>query len=216
LNLAMKQRLVGTIVLGCLALIFIPLLLDGDGVQPVSLNQNLPAPPAVTSEPVPEPERPIVLSDTIDASTPAETLTGESNSLPVFSPESPPVAEPILAEEGGAEQGVAVEDVNIETGNIGEQTPQLPAFDAAGLPEAWSVRVGIFGEAGNAQTLLGNLLNQGYKAYTAPVKAGERSFTGVFVGPVITRAEANSLKSELDARLNENTLVSRYTTGSQE
>lgn len=206
MNQAMKQRLVGTIVLGCLALVIIPLLLDGDGVEPVRLNQNLPQPPAVTPDPVAEPERPRIISDFPEESAGTAPPIVENNTLPLFIPDSAP-------DSTGAATGDPAE---LQAGNISEPEFSLPAFDAAGLPEAWTVRVGIFGEAANAQSLLSRLLEQDFKAYTAEVKAGERSFTGVFVGPVLTREEANSLKTDLDARLNENTLVSRYSTGAGE
>ena len=42
----MKQRLVGAIVLGCLAIIFLPILLDGEGVSPPEMNIAIPTAPA--------------------------------------------------------------------------------------------------------------------------------------------------------------------------
>jgi DedD protein len=160
----------------------------------------------VTPDPVAEPERPLIISDFPEQTAESAAIAAESNDLPLFLPETTP--------EQDGEPSASPED--LQAGNLSDSGFSLPAFDAAGLPEAWTVRVGIFGEAANAQTLLSRLLDLGFKAYTAQVKAGERNFTGVFVGPVITRAEANSLKTDLDARLNENTLVSRYSTGAEE
>ena len=196
----MKQRLTGTIVLGCLALIFIPLLLDGEGVAPVRMNQQVPQSPAVSPEPIPEPERPRIISDFTEETANPSPIADETSLLPVFTP----------PQAVDTDQAAEEEPQNLQAGNISEPDDTLPAFDAAGLPESWTVRVGIFSEAANAQTLLTSLLGQGYKAYTAQVRGGERTFTGVFVGPVLTRAEANTLKSDLDANLGENTIVSRY------
>ena len=175
-------------VLGCLALIIIPLLLDGDGVEPVRIYTEVPAPPDVSSEPVPEPERPLIIADEPVQPT---IQPEEARSLPAFNP-------------------ALTEPEDLEAATLAEPDITIPAFDSQGLPESWSVRIGIFGDAANARGLLSSLLDQGYKAYTEPVPAGDRIFTGVFVGPVLTRAEANSLKSELDENLGEETLVTRF------
>ena len=59
----MKHRLVGAIVLGCLAIIFIPIILDGEGVQISQMQSNIPPAPALPKRPVIEPPRPQILSD---------------------------------------------------------------------------------------------------------------------------------------------------------
>ena len=70
LNTAMKQRLVGTVVIGCLAIIFIPALLDGEGVSPPEMTSSMPAPPAMPEVPVIQQERPEITADTLSASEP--------------------------------------------------------------------------------------------------------------------------------------------------
>src|SRR5690349_15559095 len=68
----MKQRLVGTLVLGSLALILIPLLLDGEGVERPPLSGSIPPAPVFDTTPLPEPTRPEILADTL---APAATTT---------------------------------------------------------------------------------------------------------------------------------------------
>ena len=65
MNTVMKQRLVGTVVIGCLAIIFIPILLDGEGVSPPEMMATIPDAPPLPVEPVIEQERPQVTSDTL-------------------------------------------------------------------------------------------------------------------------------------------------------
>ncbi len=65
----MKQRLVGTIVIGCLAIIFIPILLDGEGVSPPAMTTEIPDPPPLPVEPIIEQQRPQITSDNLSEST---------------------------------------------------------------------------------------------------------------------------------------------------
>ena len=91
MNEAMKQRLVGVIVLGCLAIIFIPILLDGEGVPTPQIITDIPPAPALPTVPDIKPQRPEVTADseairlpeTPDQSNEAQTApqTGERPSL---------------------------------------------------------------------------------------------------------------------------------------
>ncbi len=69
MNTVMKQRLVGTIVIGCLAIIFIPILLDGEGVSPPAMTTEIPDPPPLPVEPIIEQQRPQITSDNLSEST---------------------------------------------------------------------------------------------------------------------------------------------------
>lgn len=160
----MKQRLVGAIVLGCLAIIFIPILLDGEGVSPPEMNTTIPVAP-----PFPEPleveaQRPEIISDTEEILVaPVEVAT----------------AEPAEVADAETEQS------------------ERPALDAEGLPQAWSIRLGIFAERANADALINRLLNQQYRAYSEAVITAQGELTAVFVGPVMTMTAAEELQAEL-------------------
>jgi DedD protein len=171
LNEVIKQRLVGTILLGCLAIIFLPILLDGEGISQPEMNVRIPEAP-----PFPEPLqilplRPAIISDTLPDMNEAESLMVSAGS-----------------EDSSVEQQAA---------SIVDATPALPMLDARGLPQAWSVRLGLFADAENAQNLLNRLLSQEYRAYIEQVARDQGVLSAVFVGPVLTRDEADVLQRDL-------------------
>ncbi len=134
---AIKQRLVGAIVLGCLAIIFLPILLDGEGVSLPEINIVIPAAPAFPEPLEVEPERPVILSD-------SDALTLDNEAVV-----------PIV-------DAVAVDISDIEQ----ESTESFPELNSEGLPQAWSIRLGLFGDSDNAEALVAELLSQNYRAYS--------------------------------------------------
>jgi DedD protein len=59
------------------------------------------------------------------------------------------------------------------------------------------VRLGSFGEKANAEGLVARLREQGYKGFNRPINSSRGPLTGVYVGPVLTEAEADSLQRQL-------------------
>jgi len=218
LNQAMKQRLVGTIVLLCLALIFIPLLLDGEGIAPPTMNLNIPPRPQLEMEPIAEPVRPAIIADNL------------SNTGTVPQLEVPPFVEPsdeeeeqveapqLLAEEPEPAPAPATPAQTAQTPATTTPAPaatpapeRVPARDSAGLPEGWVVRLGTFADRNNADRLLKQLLDARYKAYIESVSSAQGVLAGVYVGPVLTRAEADSLQRELRSKFQLEGLIRRFT-----
>jgi DedD protein len=177
----MKQRLVGTLVLGSLALILIPLLLDGEGVERAPLSGSIPPAPVFDTAPLPEPERPAILADTfapVDSTVESEVAVA-----------SDPAAAPAETVEAPAPTAAA------PTAAPAAQSASAPALDVAGLPEGWVVRVGVFGEKANAERLTARLSADDYKAFIRPVGVS----SGVFIGPVATQNEATGIQRQLNA-----------------
>lgn len=177
----MKQRLVGAIVLGCLAIIFLPILLDGEGVSSLEMNIVIPAAPPFPEPLKLEPQRPVVLSD-----SDAINIEAEQDK------------EAVLVVDAIA---VDISDVNQEL------VDELPALNSVGLPQAWSIRLGLFGDSANAETLITELLSQDYRAYSDLLTTSQGELTAVLVGPVLTRTEAEALRSELSASFNLDALI---------
>ncbi len=213
MNPAMKQRLVGTLVLGSLALILIPLLLDGEGIERPPLSATIPPAPIIDTTLLPEPARPLILADALAPE--AEIPTG----TPVDGADAAVDAAINVPEDATVDTTVdATTDTATETpaelartepepapapapepAPVAEAPPQsanAPALAADGLPEAWALRLGVFSERANADGLLKRLQDAGHKAFIRPVG----TLNGVFVGPLLTRNEAVALQSELKAR----------------
>jgi len=242
LNLAMKQRLVGLMVLGSLALIFIPLLLDGEGVETPPLNLRIPPAPVVDQTPLPEPQRPEIVADRVESLPvvqPPFTESEEPFQLSDSNAESAVAAAadsaPAVANDGtdaaaGAAAGTAAESAAaatvqpLQTPPVAATRPPAaapapvatprsesePALDAQGLPEAWTVRLGVFAERANAEALVSRLLAAGHKAYLQPVRTAQGNTSGVFVGPVLTRQEASSLQRQLMSASYGEGMILRY------
>jgi DedD protein len=175
----MKQRLVGAIVLGCLSIIFIPILLDGEGVRSPETRSNIPTPSAIPVVPAFEPVRPIVLADTEEINIPVPEL-----------------------EIDNSEARVSFEE------NLPDEIPQL---STTGIPKSWSVRLASFGDAGNAEALLNRLLQNGYKAYSRLLDSSQGVLTAVYIGPVLTTAEADTLQEELEKEFELSGIVVEFT-----
>ncbi|HWK54617.1 MAG TPA: SPOR domain-containing protein [Hyphomicrobiales bacterium] len=212
----MKQRLIGTLVLVCLALIFIPMLLDGEGIRPPAMNLDFPPPPRIDTPDFTEPVRPALVEDTIVADAPSQP---QLDLPPFVAEETPDAIAADQAQTDGATAPAANEPPAVAPAPA-EPTPapavaapsaeQVPAIDAAGLPEGWVVRLGLFGERRNADKLLNDLLAADYKAYLEPVATAQGRMNGVFVGPLATRAEAGALQQELKSRFKLDGMVSRF------
>jgi DedD protein len=187
LNQAMKQRLVGAIVLGCLAIIFIPILLDGEGVSPTQITLDIPSTPVTPAIPQIEPVRPIVLSDTdeLDLDLPLETTETVQ-----------PLEEPRL------ERPAEIVEVSRE---------ERPSLGVQGLPESWSVRLASFGDKDNAEGLLSRLLDDSYSGYSRQIDSSQGQLTAIFVGPVLSQTEASRLQSELEEKFNLSGIVVQFT-----
>lgn len=247
----MKQRLVGVMVLGSLALIFIPLLLDGEGVQTPPLDLRIPPAPVVDQTPLPQPQRPEILADSAEplpvvqppfteseepfqlsdapgqaapdaaainpdtadaapapqadtAASTADTAKPTDEAAPAT---APPAAEP--AREVATAPAAAPPAAAPAPATAPARSETAPALDTQGLPEAWTVRLGVFAESANAEALVARLLAAGHKAYLQPVRTAQGSTSGVFVGPVLTRQEATTLQRQLTPGYGEG-MVLRY------
>ncbi len=207
MNQAMKQRLIGTIVLGCLALIFIPILLDGEGIQePTPLSVTVPPVPEVTITPLPDPVRPVILSDTDALDINNTTAPDPNTSLTPQITELNPAAN---SEVNQPETDTAPENAVSPTPATPPEPTTEPRLTTQGLPEGWSVRLGTFGDRANAESLVARLILENYKAYSRPVQSGSQTMLAVYVGPVLTQAEAKSLQEQLtsEQRLKDTVVV---------
>ncbi len=214
MNQAMKQRLVGTLALGCLAIILAPLLLDGNGIQPPPLSATIPPAPKFDNTPIPEPQRPVIISDKLPASgqeqTPpvaneSATVKPAATPLPAYDSKENTPAAATGKNSNAAPQpdalDAAVASVMARSKQAGSaaSTEAVPHLDSSGLPLSYVVRLGVYSDRKNADGLVKKLVAGGQKAYSRASTVPGSKMTVVYVGPVLTRLEANTLATRIAA-----------------
>ena len=173
MKLRLKQRLVGAVVLVTLAVIFLPMLLDGPSHPPSRVTLE-PIPAAPGDDFVP---RKITL--TLPDAGPLEAQPAEPDAparVVLPSPEPVATAAPTPAPEPA-------------------KRPEPVA-----LPDGWVVQVGSFSKPDNAHALRDKLAGMGFPAFADSVDGGSgQQVVRVRVGPVPDRAAADALLARLKA-----------------
>ncbi len=173
MNPRLKQRLVGAVVLVALAVIFVPMLLDGDDSTMPAFGSNIPAKPGYHFEPLDIPPRePAPLA-------PKPAVIEREDAPPVM---TGPVAEVKSDPPVEAEEKVTVEP------------------DNTGTMQAWAVQVGSFSSTKNALRLRDRLRVEGFDAFVEELKSGGDSVYRVRIGPEASRERAEALKQRLVAK----------------
>lgn len=204
-NIQLKQRLVGAVVLVSLAVIIIPMLLPGEGSytrqQPAS---TIPAEPDYRFAPLPEapPAPPVAQAPPVpvEALPAPEEEKPAPQALPAKSAEKPaakPAAEP-----------VAKPDLPIDAA-----TPKHSAVSKAGDGQAtaWVVQVGSFSSARNARALRDKLRKMGHSTFVEAVKdSSGKTVYRVRVGPEVRRDLAEKLQQRLAREASLKGIVLRY------
>lgn len=171
---ALRQRLIGAAVLILLAVIFVPMLLDGPP-EPVDTREvSLEIPPQ-----------------------PAETrrLPVEPGTLPAAAVEPPPAGVQSSAADPAATSTVIATPVTEPAPAEPVPVTAAPVAEPAAAPSGrYVVRFGSFGDRANADRLVQRLKGQGVSALIEPVQAGERTLQRVVSQPLADRAEAEKLR----------------------
>ncbi len=198
---ATKQRIVGSIVLIALALIFLPIVFDGQGSYDTQIASRIPDVPIIEPFPIAEPTRPVIKAKQPDFGAQstatdepiAELLSGQAETSDVTVSDSP--------------QEAAVAVVTSQPAYV----RTAPELGPDGLPTGWSVRLATFSDNDNATTLLDRLLEAGYKGYSRALKREQGELTAVYVGPWLDRARVDQTLQELQSQFNLAGIVERYT-----
>lgn len=182
MDIRLKQRLVGAIVLVALAVIFIPMVLQSpEEVLPPAT--DMPTRPAEEfhdrfAKAVPEAPPPLA--------EPARQV--------MTPPEEPAATAPVAAPPVPAQ--AVLPPAAAEMSNAEAVVPE-PAPAAQAGPGAWVVQLGVFGQEVNAQSLAKTLRTRGYTAFVERFAGKAGPSFRVRIGPVKDRAAADALRARL-------------------
>lgn len=208
MDLKLKQRLTGAIVLVALAVIFVPIILEGpdDDWTPRShsipeqpqmdyrsdMELDLPAPMAAGQE---RPGSAVTEALRLQEQQPAPA----ANQPPPGETQTPPAA-------GKSPEPVAAAAKPARVAPAPPRAATVPEFDLKG----WFVQVGSFGQEINASGLSERLKSAGYQSRLQKVAIGKGYAYRVLVGPASTRSAAEKTAARIKSGLQLAGMVIEY------
>lgn len=204
MNIQLKQRLVGAVVLVALAVIFIPMLLPGEGDLGGGIHgSNIPPEPDFRFPPVPKaPKAPPV------AVAPAVPVGDDSAVKPA--PEKKVATKPAAEPEPKAKAKAKPKPKPTVKPASAPVAKAVPRKNTSGQVGAWVVQVGSFSARNNAKALRDKLRKQGYASFVESIRGDAGRVYRVRVGPELTRSAADKLQARLKKEAGLKGLVQAY------
>jgi len=207
MDFVLKQRLVGAVVLVALAVIFIPMLLEGPDRNLVPEMAPLPEPQDQgISQPLErfpqpgeipdEPGQSVLQTDTAAVTDSSSADADEEGNIPLALPEPEPEVAP--AQPKAAPQPVAEAS---RPPAPAQQSDTGAAAQPAGPLGNWIVQVGSFSSEQNALRLRDRIRKQGFATQVEKVVVSGKTHFRVRVGPYLERDEAEQDREKLTAKL---------------
>jgi DedD protein len=195
----LKQRLIGAAVIIALAVIFVPMILDGSGRQEsAAINMEVPPEPTFTFESeLPDSKKLDELPPIANSTEPSEAPTQE-------------VAEPMAAEKPQKTEiksdNKSADKTEVATATqMAKPTPDVAVVEATEnhiktnpALSAWAVQVAAFSEKGKALALQEKLLASKLSAFTEQSGSGNKLVYRVKVGPELKRENADKLRDKIE------------------
>lgn len=197
----LKQRMVGTLVLIALGIVFWPLIfVTPETRDPITL-QPMADKPAVDQSPISPPKSYL---DEVKARLPEEPTNPSSLQE---------------AADLNTETEVAVADLQSlpEAGSAGAELPRdggpdsQSLIDDQGVAVFWVLQVATVGSEARAREIVEGLRTRGYKAFFKRYVQVDDELYRVQVGPNAEQAALLDMKADIDAVLKVNSQVLRYT-----
>ena len=193
---SLKQRLIGAAVLVALAVIFLPMLLDGPAPEPgtEAVTLDIPAPPGRDFEtrtlPL-EPPAPVA-SDSAGAVAAEQVVTVDANAPARVDalPENDSVTMPVPAAEAPAEAAGRSATPTEAVAGVAS-APQPPPARSDGR---FVVNLGSFANIGNARSLLQRLKTAGIAAYSESIQIDGKPALRLRAGPFAGRGDAEAAR----------------------
>ena len=189
MEIGLKERLIGAVVLVILAVIIIPWVLKGSSVPSTTVTRQI-ALPAATST-LPQTYR-MDLNHPAAAAQSVASLSSVSVPPPVTTRAAVTGAAPAANPPANPAVARAAAPVRKSV----QRPASLPATPAI-APGQWVVQAGSYGNESNARSVQRKLAAHGYHAYISRFHTPGRTYYRVRVGPYADRAAAERILPEI-------------------
>jgi DedD protein len=182
---ALKERIIGAIILVIFVVLIVPVFLDGPPEDGEIVSERVLLPGQEGQD-----TRTVVLdrerTEPMPVASSAEEAVGSSEAAVAKPVEKKPVPEPI------------VETPPVRTEQQSATKPQSePPKPAASTTGMWAVQLGSFSNKENADKLAADLRKQGYAAFLSQLKTSSGQLQRVRIGPQKDRESAEAMAARL-------------------
>lgn len=182
---ALKERVIGAIVLVLFVVLVVPVFLDGPPEETEIVTESVPLPGQAARE-----SRTVVLDR--DRETPVPAV------VPVPTASSAAEPGPDGDEPGSAPASEPAASIASEPARQVQPPVESAGGEAASSPTGmWAVQLGSFGERENAERLAAELRKQGFAAFLSQLSTGGGQLHRVRVGPQKDRQSAEAMAARL-------------------
>ena len=195
-----RQRVVGTLVLVALGVVFWPLIFVTPETREPIVLQPMSQRPAIDQTPIPEPES-------------YESAVAPNLPEP---PKNPPSVQEVADTqtqtdaEGGALAALPASDSVAAPQPRVAPSSEDPLIDEQGLAIFYVLQVATVGSAARANELVEGLQARGYKAFSTRYVRVDDELFRIQIGPNTERAPLTRIKPEIDVVLKVDSQILRY------
>jgi DedD protein len=206
LSTPFQNRLVGTIIVAAVAIIVLPDLLDGNKKTYQDEFEKIPQAPKVdfVKTPLNFPQEKVT-------NTPQEKLSDEQALDDVLVKEPNDKTDNVAnIKVNGLNKAAAITDQAPKISSLDNNPKTLPPEKSV-LKQAWVIQLGSFRHKKNVAQLLLKLKDNGYTAFTKPIKTKNGTLIKVFIGPELIKSSLTKKISALKKLTNVEGKVARFT-----
>lgn len=197
MNIHLKQRLVGALVLIAVAAVFLPMLFEAP--KKILLDRQ-----SQISQPSPFKKFQLVEPASRTAKSGHQESQIEQAKVAPNAVKSTPAEK---TPKSSVKQSRKSEN---HAAKVSSSQPEKPRLDKQGLPVAWVIQVASFAKKDNALKLKDELRAKNFSAYIKSIETSRGPAVRVFVGPKLDKKRAEQVKQRLDKEFQLNTLIVRF------
>jgi len=177
---ALKERIVGAIVLVAVAVLVVPVFLDGPPSEGEIISERVPLPGQGEQK-----LQTVVLDRDRDEPVPAQASSSTRESARQVAAATTPAPQPLAKQDAPEVQPEA------------ERVTAKPIQSAGSTTGMWAVQLGSFANQENAEKLAADLRKQGFAAFLSQLSTASGQLHRVRIGPQKDREAAEAMAVRL-------------------
>jgi DedD protein len=182
---ALKERIIGAIVLVIFVVLVVPIFLDGPPEDGEIVSERVLLPGQKDQN-----NKTVVLERGRSEPIPVASEPEGDTEKPEESPAQPEVKQP-------TPEPIPQQEVAREEQDPASQPRSEPAKPTASTTGMWAVQLGSFSKKENAEKLAADLRKQGYAAFLSQLQSSAGELHRVRIGPQKDRASAEAMAARL-------------------